>query len=126
MSDSDSNDTVIPDEVLSLPSFARNLSRTLSAEVDEDMAILRKLMRDDKQTTTSVRTPATTLSMGIMKIKICTTSVEMVQMMVPLISKKFTMTVEVITELLVQLSVYFSHMGIHNKEFLTFMTNYVD
>jgi len=50
----------------------------------------------------------------------------MAKMMVPLISEQFTMTAEVITELLVQLSAYFSHTGIHNKEFLAFMTNYVD
>jgi len=36
------------------------------------------------------------------------------------------MTVEVTTELLVQLSAYFAHTGIHNKEYLSFMTNYVD
>jgi len=36
------------------------------------------------------------------------------------------MTAEVTTELLVQLSAYFSHTGIHNKEFLAFMPNYMD
>jgi len=50
----------------------------------------------------------------------------MTQMMVLLISKKFTMTAEVTTELLVQLSAYFNHTGIHNKGHLSFMTNYVD
>ena len=88
--------------------------------------ILPKQTRYDKQTTTSVRTPPTTLAKGLMKTKTCTTSVEMAKMMVPLISKQFTMTAEVTTELLVQLSAYFSHTGIHNKEFLAFMTNYVD
>jgi len=45
--------------------------------------------------TTSVRNPAITLSMGLMKSRTCTTSIEIAQMMVPLISKQFTMTVEV-------------------------------
>merc|ERR1740124_224620 len=54
--------------------------------------------------TTSVRTLATTLSMELMKTKTSTTFVEMAQMMVPLISNHFTMTVEVTTEILVQLS----------------------
>ena len=76
--------------------------------------------------TTSVRTLATTLSMGLMKTKTYTTSVDMDQMMVLLISEKFTMTAEVITELLIQLSTYFPHIGIHNEEYLSFMTNYVD
>ena len=83
-------------------------------------------MRYDEQTTTSIRTPPTTLAKGLMKIKTCTTSVEMAQMMVPLIREQFIMTAEVTTELLVQLSAHFSHMGIHNEEFLAFMTNYVD
>ena len=38
MSDSDSNDTVIPDKVLPLTSIIHTLSRTLNAEVDEDNA----------------------------------------------------------------------------------------
>ena len=63
---------------------------------------------------------------GLMKTKTCTTSVEMAKMMVPLISEQLTITAEVTTELLVQLSVYFAHTGIHNKEFLAFMTNFVD
>merc|ERR1740124_1974130 len=54
--------------------------------------------------TTSVRTLATTLSMGFMKTKTSTTFVEMAKMMVPLISKQFTMTAEVTTEIFVQLS----------------------
>ena len=126
MSNSASNDTVIPDKVLPLPSVIRTLSWTLNAEVDKDMEIPRKPKKDNTQTTTSVRSTTTTLSMGLMKTKTCTTSVEMAQMMVPLISKQFTMTAEVTTELLVQLSAYFSHTGIHNEEFLAFMTNYVD
>ena len=87
MSDSDSNDTVIPDEVLPLPSFVHTLSRTLSAEVDEDMAILRKSKRDNTQITTNVRTPEKTFCMGSMKTKTCTTSIEMAQMMVLFISR---------------------------------------
>ena len=47
-------------------------------------------------------------------------------MMVPLIRKQFTMTDKVTTEILVQVSAYFAHMGIHNEEYLSFMTNYVD
>jgi len=50
----------------------------------------------------------------------------MAQMMVLLISEQFTMTAEVTTELLVQISAYFSHTGIHNEEYLSFMINYVD
>ena len=50
----------------------------------------------------------------------------MAQMMVPLISKQFTMTAEVTTEPLVQMSAYFAHMGIHHKEYLSFITNYID
>ena len=61
-----------------------------------------------------------------MKTKTCTTFVEMAHMMIPLISKLLTMTAKVTTELLVQLSAYFDHTGIDNKEFLAFMTNYVD
>ena len=87
MSDSDSNDTVIPDKVLPLTSIIHTLSRTLNAEVDEDMAILRKLKRDDMQTTTSLRTPVATLSMGLMNTRTCTISVEMAYMMIPLIGK---------------------------------------
>jgi len=47
-------------------------------------------------------------------------------MIVPLISKQFKMTAEVTTELLVQLSAYFVHTGIHDEEYVSFMTNYVD
>jgi len=47
-------------------------------------------------------------------------------MMVPLISENVTMTAEVTTEFLVQLSAYISYTGIHNKEFLAFMMNYMD
>jgi len=126
MSDSDSNDTVIPGDIFHLPSVVRTLSQTLNAELDKDVAIPRKSKRNNMQTMTSVRTPATTFSMGLMKKKICTASGEIVQMMVPLISKQFTTTVEVTSELLVQLSAYFAHTCIHNEEFLAFMTNYVD
>ena len=83
-------------------------------------------MKYDEKTMTSVRTPPIMLVKGIMKTKTYTTSVELAQMMVTLISEQFTMTAELTTELLVQLSAYFFHMGIHNKEFLTLMTNYVD
>ena len=123
MSDSDSNDTGIPDEFLPLPSVVRILSQILNVKVDGNMAILRKPKRDDTQTTTSVRAPTATLSMGLMKTNTCTTSVEMAQMIVPLISEQLTMTTEVTTELLVQLSVYFSHTSIHNEELFAFITN---
>ena len=36
------------------------------------------------------------------------------------------MKFEVTTELLVQMSAYFAHMGIHNEEYLSFMTNYAN
>jgi len=104
MNCSDSNNTTIPDNFLLLSSVARTFLRTLNAEVDKNMVIPRKLKRDNMQITTSVRTLATTLSMGLMKTKTSTKFVEMAQMMVPLIRKQFTMTVEVTTELLVQLS----------------------
>jgi len=78
------------------------------------MEILRKPKRDNTQTTMSARTPTTMLSMGLMKTKICTTSVEMSQMMVLLISNQFMMKAEVTTELLVQIFAYFAHTGIHN------------
>jgi len=126
MSDRNSNNTIIPDNVLSLPSVVFTLSRTLNAEVDEDMEIPRKPRGNGTHTTTSVRTPATTFSIGLMKTKICTTSIEMAQMIFLLISKQFTMTAEVTTEPLVQLSAYFAHTGIHNEEYLSFMMNYVD
>jgi len=126
MSDNDSNDTIIPDDVLSPPSVVRTLSQIMNVKVDEDMVIPRKSKRDDTQTTTSVRNPATTLSMGLMKTRTCTTSVEMVQMMVLLISEQFKMTAEVTTELLVQLSVYFAHTGIRSRDFPAFITKYVD
>jgi len=105
MSDCNSNNTVVPDEVLHLPSVVHNLLRTLSAEVDEDMDIPRKPRGGGgTQTATSIRTPETTLSMGLMNTKTCTISVEMTQMMVLLIREQFTMTAELTTELLVQLS----------------------
>ena len=61
-----------------------------------------------------------------MKTKSCKISIDMEQMMVPLIRKQVTMTDKVTTEILVQVSAYFAHMGIHNEEYLSFMTNYVD
>jgi len=85
-----------------------------------------KQRRYDEQTTTIVRTPSTTLAKGLMKTKTCTTSIYIAKIMVPLISGQFTMTAEVTTELLIQLSVYFFHTGIHDEEFLAFVTNYVD
>ena len=36
------------------------------------------------------------------------------------------MTADITTELLVQISAYFTNTGIHNEEYLSFMTNYVD
>jgi len=104
MNYSDSNNNAIPDDVLLLSSVVRTFLRTLNAEEDKDMVIPRKSKRDNTQMTTSVRTLATTLSMELMKTKTSTTFVEMAQMMVPLISNHFTMTVEVTTEILVQLS----------------------
>ena len=92
MNGRNSNYTVVPDEVLPFPSVVRTLSRTLNAEVDEDMEIPRKPRGDGTQTTTSVRTPTTTLSIGLMKTKTYTTFVKMDQMMVLLISENFTMT----------------------------------
>jgi len=76
MSGSDSSDTIIPEDVLPLPFVVCTLSRTLNAEVNKDMADPRKSERGDMKTAKSVRTLATTLSMGLMKTKTCTTSVE--------------------------------------------------
>ena len=104
MSDSDSNDTIVPDKVLPLPSAVRTLTQMLNAEVEDCRAITRKQMMYNELTLMSVRTPSTTLAKGLMKTKTCTISVEMAQMMVPLFSKHFTMPEEVISELLVQLS----------------------
>ena len=115
MSDSDSNNIVIPDDVFPLPSVVCNLSKILNAEVHRDIVIPRKSKRDDTQTTTSVRILETTLSMGFMKTKTCTKPVEMAQMILLLISKLFTTTVEVTSEHLVQLSASFAHTGFHNK-----------
>ena len=42
MSDSDSNDTVIPDNVVFLSSVVRTLSRMLNAEVNKDTEIPHK------------------------------------------------------------------------------------
>jgi len=98
MSDSNSNDTVVPDVVIPLPSVARTLSRTLNIEADEDMEISRKPRGDGTQTTTRIMTPGAALSMGLMKMKTCTTSIEMAQMMVTLIIEQFTMMAEVTAE----------------------------
>ena len=126
MSGSESDCTIVLAEFLPLPSVVLTLTQTMSAEVEELTAIPAKQTRYDEQTKTSVRTPPMTLAKGLMKTKTCATSVDMVKMMVPLISKQFTMMTEVTTELLVQLSAYFAHTGIRNEEFLAFMTNYVD
>jgi len=98
----------------------------LNAEVDKDMKFPRKPRGDGAQTTTSLRNPSMAFSTGLMKTKTCTISVEMDQIMVLIISKKIAMTAELTKELMVHLSAYFSHMGIHNEEYLSFMTNYVD
>ena len=39
MSDSESNNTVVPDNVLSIPSVVRTISQILNAEVGEDILI---------------------------------------------------------------------------------------
>jgi len=54
--------------------------------VGEVMVIPPNETRYDEQTTTSVNTPPMTLAKGLMKTKICTTSVEMAKIMVLLIS----------------------------------------
>jgi len=74
----------------------------------------------------NINIPTRTLFTGLLKSKTCKTFVEMADIMVPLISGMFTMTVEVTTELLIQLSTYFEHTGLHNEEYLSFMTNYID
>ena len=74
----------------------------------------------------NIKTSAMTVFTGLLKTKTCKISVEMVEMIVPLISKHFTMTADVTTELLIQLSAYFEHTSIHNEEYLFFMKNYVD
>jgi len=98
----------------------------LNTEVEEDMAIPRKKKGDGTYVTVYVKTPTTTLFMGLMKTKNCKTSIEMTEIMVPLVSEQFTMMVEVTTELLILLSAYFAHTVIHNKEYLSFMMNYVN
>ena len=101
MSDSNSSNTIITDKFLLLPSAVRTLSRALNVEVDENMEIPRKMRGDGTQTKTNIRTPVMTLSIGLMKTKIYTTSVEMAQMMVLLINEQFTMMAEVTMEILV-------------------------
>jgi len=50
---------------------------------------------------TNVKNPTATLYARVIKTKLCTTCVEMAEMMVPLINKKFAMTANVTTELLI-------------------------
>ena len=64
--------------------------------------------------------------MRIMKTKSGTTIVEMAYLIVPLISKQFMLNVDLTKELLVQISVLVFHTGIHNEEYLSFVTNRVD
>jgi len=120
MSDRNSNDTIILDEVLLLLSVVSTLSRTLNTEVDEDMEIPRKPRSNGTQTTTSVRTPATTFSMEFMRTKTWTISVEMAQMMVPLIIEQFTMIAEVTKELMVQLRILFPHRYSQQRLFVLY------
>ena len=75
---------------------------------------------------TNIKTPTMTLFTGLLKIKMRKTSVEIAEMIVPLVSDQFTMTTEVTTELLIQLSAYFEHKDIHNEEYISFMTKYVN
>jgi len=77
MSDSDSDDTIILDKVLPLPSVVRTLTQMLNAEMEEAMAIQRKQMKHNEQTLPSIRTPPTMLAKGFMKINTCMTSIEM-------------------------------------------------
>ena len=74
----------------------------------------------------NINTPTTALFTGLIKMKTCKIFVEIVEMMVPFISKKFAMMAEVTTELLIHFSTYFEHTGIHNEGYLSFMTNYVN
>ena len=88
MSDRDSNHTVVTDDdTPPPPSVVRTLSRILNTEVEEDRVIPRKKKGDGTHMTTRAKTPKILLFKGLMKTKSCETSVEMVQMMVPLISK---------------------------------------
>ena len=126
MSDSNSNHIVVPDDDVPLHSVVRALSGTLNAEVEEDSGISCKKKGDRAQATTSTKTPSTLLLKGLIKMKSCKTSVDMAHMMVPLMSKQFMVTAEVTTEMLVQIYAYFAHTGVHNEEYLSFMTNYVN
>ena len=107
-----------------LPKYT--LSQTLNAEVKKDGGIPRKKKGDGTHATTGPMTLATPLSKRLMKTKSCKTFIEMSHMMVPLISKKLTITAEATTELLVQMSAYFAHTGIYNEEYPFFVTNYID
>jgi len=127
MNDSNSHHTIVSDHDVPIPSVVHTLSWTLDAEVDEDMIIPRKNKGNDTSVTASVKIPKTTLyNKGLVKTKLCKTSVEMEDMIGPLISKKLIMTEKVTTILLVQMSAYFTHTGIHNEEHLSFMTSYVN
>ena len=79
----------------------------MNTEVDEDTVIIRKKKGNNTSATTSAKTPTTLLDKGLMRTKVCKTSVEITEMIVPLINKQFTMTAKVTTELLAQMSAYF-------------------
>jgi len=74
----------------------------------------------------NIKTPTTALFTGLLKMKMFNTPIEMAEIIIPLISKQFTMTAEVTMELLIQLSAYFEHTGIHNEEYLSIMIKYVN
>jgi len=90
------------------------------------MLIPRKKKVSGTCTTVNIKTPTTTLFMGMLITKTCKISDEMAQMMVPIISEQFTMIVDITTELLIQLSAYIELTGIQNEKYLSFMTNYIN
>ena len=96
-----SNHNVVLDDDVLLPSVICILSRTLSAEVEDNTVIPYNKKGNDIPATTSVKTLSTSLEKGLIRKKSCKTSVEIAEMIVAMISKQFTMTAEVATEFLV-------------------------
>jgi len=101
MSDSESKNTVILGNDVPILYIVCTLSRTLSAEVEDNTVIPYNKKGNDIPATTSVKTLSTSLEKGLIRKKSCKTSVEIAEMIVAMISKQFTMTAEVATEFLV-------------------------
>ena len=90
MSHSNTNDTFMQDDV-PIHSVFCTLTQTMNVEVTSDTSVAS---RKNTMVTTqpSLKTLSPILCVGITKTKLCTTAVEMAELILPLISKQFTIT----------------------------------